>query len=381
MKRKKNKTTAHSEGKKKGRIRRALFFWRKSKARKHDEPPSPWTDIGSNESNWDEPLITRELSFPGPQEDTVAMRVACDRAPYADLIAHARESLDKEICGVLVGQWGEDAGGVFAHVQAIIRGEAARQDSTHVTFTQETWNKIHETLDREHRKRRIVGWYHTHPGFGVRFSDMDLFIQRNFFSSPYQLALVYDPIAGQTAICVNAPTGIRQVDRFWVDGKEISCASAPVSAANLENGTAPLEAQRLRDLETRVNQLVQANEKLHESISKILLGMFMIVSCAACIWIALSVYDKFLAPETPPEHAIMSNIPMLVNGRYMFLGVELVAWDAPPALQQQLLEKLAAGKENHKNPASNKKQLETTAHPQDSTEVPVQTDEEENPED
>jgi hypothetical protein len=40
---------------------------------------------------------------------------------------------------------------------------------------------------------RIVGWYHSHPGFGVFLSDHDTFIHNNFFSSPQQVAWVYDP--------------------------------------------------------------------------------------------------------------------------------------------------------------------------------------------
>jgi len=38
-----------------------------------------------------------------------------------------------------------------------------------------------------------VGWYHSHPGFGVFLSEHDMFIQENFFSSPQQVAWVFDP--------------------------------------------------------------------------------------------------------------------------------------------------------------------------------------------
>ena len=69
-------------------------------------------------------------------------------------------------------------------VEATIRGDAARKGPTHVTFTQETWTQIHKDKDERHPKRQIVGWYHTHPGFGVEFSEMDLFVQRNFFPAP-----------------------------------------------------------------------------------------------------------------------------------------------------------------------------------------------------
>ena len=38
-----------------------------------------------------------------------------------------------------------------------------------------------------------MGWYHSHPGFGVFLSDHDTFIHKNFFSSALQVAWVYDP--------------------------------------------------------------------------------------------------------------------------------------------------------------------------------------------
>jgi hypothetical protein len=39
----------------------------------------------------------------------------------------------------------------------------------------------------------MVGWYHTHPGWGVFLSGPDSFICRNFFNRPLDLALVIDP--------------------------------------------------------------------------------------------------------------------------------------------------------------------------------------------
>ena len=47
--------------------------------------------------------------------------------------------------------------------------------------------------DESYPNERIVGWYHSHPGFGVFLSEHDTFIHQNFFSSPDQVAWVYDP--------------------------------------------------------------------------------------------------------------------------------------------------------------------------------------------
>src|SRR5579872_6162026 len=146
---------------------------------------------------WSEKVKHKRRAFPGPAGATERLRIAMTRQSYADLTAHAKESLNAEICGVLVGELCEDDAGPFVSVEETIRGASAREASTHVTFTQETWTQIHTEKERKHPKRQIVGWYHTHPGFGVEFSEMDIFIQRNFFSGAGQIAFVTDPLGGE----------------------------------------------------------------------------------------------------------------------------------------------------------------------------------------
>ena len=69
----------------------------------------------------------------------------------------------------------------------------AAQAGTYVTFTQDTWEHIYKIKDKDYPDERIMGWYHSHPGFGVFLSDHDTFIHKNFFSSALQVAWVYDP--------------------------------------------------------------------------------------------------------------------------------------------------------------------------------------------
>lgn len=40
---------------------------------------------------------------------------------------------------------------------------------------------------------RIVGWYHSHPGFGAFFSSTDKKTQKDFFNQPFNIGLVVDP--------------------------------------------------------------------------------------------------------------------------------------------------------------------------------------------
>jgi proteasome lid subunit RPN8/RPN11 len=102
---------------------------------------------------------------------------------------HSRSSMKAEVCGVLLGTTADDR----TVVEACVAGINAAQGGAHVTFTQDTWEHIYKIKDQQFPDLKIVGWYHSHPGFGVFLSEHDLFIQENFFSSPQQVAWVYDP--------------------------------------------------------------------------------------------------------------------------------------------------------------------------------------------
>lgn len=107
---------------------------------------------------------------------------------------HGRSSMHAEVCGVLTGSLCWD-GGPYLSIDGRIEGKHASHQTGSVTFTSETWDYIHEELAAKHPGRAIVGWYHTHPGFGIFLSNMDAFIHDNFFSMPWNTAYVFDPQA------------------------------------------------------------------------------------------------------------------------------------------------------------------------------------------
>jgi len=119
--------------------------------------------------------------------DRLHLRISADVA--REIRQHARSQSKTEVCGVLLGSEAEG----LTSIESSIAGENAAQGGAHVTFTQDTWEHIYKIKDRDFPDARIVGWYHSHPGFGVFLSDHDTFIHKNFFSSPQQVAWVYDP--------------------------------------------------------------------------------------------------------------------------------------------------------------------------------------------
>jgi proteasome lid subunit RPN8/RPN11 len=318
-----------------------------SSARKsgNDSESTSRTDLSVRDVAGTEKPLSR--NFPGPRGAQSPLRVAIERSAHAELIAHAKESLNAEICGVLAGSVCVDDEGVFVQVEAAIRGTAANQGSTHVTFTHATWNAIHQTMERDYPRLRIVGWYHSHPGFGVEFSEMDVFIQKNFFGSPTQIALVIDPVSGSVAVAYNSPRGIEYLPRYWVDGRE---QEAKMPAQSMTSATATNEPstsggsveRKVQAIEDRVGQLVLALDELRNSMHRFLL---FIGSLAALAIIAVTAYGFYLQSRgriEPPKNIGFAPVPVQIGDHTAMLGVQIIKWDLPPELDvmNQAVEQL-----------------------------------------
>jgi hypothetical protein len=189
-----------------------------------------------------------------------------------------------------------------------------------------------------------VGWYHTHPGFGVEFSEMDLFIQRNFFSGPTQIALVTDPLSGAVAICVNTPGGIEYLSRFWVDGREQPCRAPqqnsvkPGAAAVTDAPPASDVAQAVQALESRVNQLVHVVDEQRASFYRFLLFVGVIVCLGIVVSVGYFIYSQFISRNEPPKLNQFVPVPVQVGDKTVMIGVGVAEWQVPPELNAIYLQ-------------------------------------------
>lgn len=113
--------------------------------------------------------------------------------------AHALSSLSREVAGVLVGPRPEKQpdGRYAVHIIDTIVAKYTVMQGASVTYTPESWRYLNDTLGERYPNEEavMVGWYHTHPGFGIFLSGMDLFIHQNFFTQIWHVALVLDPRA------------------------------------------------------------------------------------------------------------------------------------------------------------------------------------------
>ena len=111
-----------------------------------------------------------------------------------DMEAHAHTNTRVELGGVMLGQQCiDDEGKPFVVVTDSLRARHYEATRGSFKFTHETWSQITGERNRFHPDLEMVGWYHTHPGWTVFLSPMDLFICNNFFNRSLDVALVIDP--------------------------------------------------------------------------------------------------------------------------------------------------------------------------------------------
>ncbi len=120
------------------------------------------------------------------------MRVRIYPLALGKVIKHALINLDREVAGLLVGKYLKKQD--VLEVWDAITGDQ-KSTSAFVYLQEETMAATAEWLMRERPGLYIVGWYHTHPGFDVFLSSIDIETQKRYqMMFPKAIAMVVDPV-------------------------------------------------------------------------------------------------------------------------------------------------------------------------------------------
>lgn len=108
------------------------------------------------------------------------------------MLKHGRAGVPMEVMGLMLGQFVDDytinCVDVFAMPQS---GTTVSVESVDHAFQ----TKMLEMLKQTGRPEMVVGWYHSHPGFGCWLSSTDINTQSSFESlNSRAVAVVIDPI-------------------------------------------------------------------------------------------------------------------------------------------------------------------------------------------
>jgi len=107
-------------------------------------------------------------------------------------LKHGRAGVPMEVMGLMLGEFVDDymvqVKDVFAMPQS---GTGVSVEAVDPVFQ----TKMLDMLKQTGRPEMVVGWYHSHPGFGCWLSGVDINTQQSFEAlNPRAVAVVVDPI-------------------------------------------------------------------------------------------------------------------------------------------------------------------------------------------
>lgn len=138
-----------------------------------------------------------------PIQEFLAQRVIKPPFPQVYILEEVRDTLTSHLQadvsvehgGILFGQaYTDSEHGVYVEITAAVAAPRTIGTGAHLEFTSESWQGIMNYAKEAHPEANIVGWYHSHPNLGVFMSGTDMRTQRAFFSHPWCVSIVYDPV-------------------------------------------------------------------------------------------------------------------------------------------------------------------------------------------
>ena len=132
------------------------------------------------------------LTFGEIENDDVKVYIKQD--VYKALEKLAASDTTKELGSIILGEYCQEHGKTHVIISQYIEAKYTDASASTLTFTHETWDYVHAEHEKRYPDKKIIGWQHTHPNYGIFLSNYDMFIQENFFNLPFQVAYVIDPI-------------------------------------------------------------------------------------------------------------------------------------------------------------------------------------------
>lgn len=220
---------------------------------------------------------------------TVGERVEEDKniyilqSVYKEIHRFTKNKTTNESGGMLIGSVIEEFGKSNIIINGFIEAKYCEATPTTFTFTHETWEYVHKEIEKKYKGKKIVGWIHTHPDFGIFLSEYDKFIHQNFFAEENQVAYVVDPIQHIEGFY------------FWINGKIEKCKGFYIYDKTGVNINVELDKEKMVDKE----------EKSSVDIKNILLAILAIVIVFLC-FSNISTNNKLEKLEKQQETSLNS---------------------------------------------------------------------------
>ncbi|ELP86428.1 26S proteasome non-ATPase regulatory subunit, putative [Entamoeba invadens IP1] len=152
------------------------------------------------------------------------------------MLKHGRAGVPVEVMGLMLGEY------VDQYTVRVVDVFAMPQNGTGVSV--EAVDEVYQTtmtdmLKQTGRKETIVGWYHSHPGFGCWLSSIDISTQQSFERLNERcVAVVVDPIQSvKGKVVIDAFRTIQNQFGFGTEARQVTSnqghLSKPTSQARV----------------------------------------------------------------------------------------------------------------------------------------------------
>lgn len=220
-----------------------------------------------------------------------------------DIETHAKTDTSVELGGVLLGgQYEDQDGKPFVVVHDCLRAEHYEATKGSFKFTHETWEQITRQREEFSDEFEMVGWYHTHPDWGVFLSGMDMFICDNFFNRPLDVALVVDPCKedrGWFQWTGDPSERVRRTGGFYLVGSRFRQYEIEQVSAALGGNSSMSFDPRVRPIAGQIGSpspVVNIHDRQNPIQQYALLGMLVV----QFLFVAVIAW-KILAPTTTAD--------------------------------------------------------------------------------
>lgn len=144
-------------------------------------------------------------------------KIFISESALSDIKGYLSSDKSNELGGVLLGNVHKDkTGNLFIVIDEIVIARFTEANVVRLTFTHKTWEDINNKVERDFPSKRILGWFHSHPGHTVFLSSYDKFIQENFFDKDFMTAYVYDPVNNTEGFFFWKDKSIEKAKSFYV---------------------------------------------------------------------------------------------------------------------------------------------------------------------
>ncbi|MCE5324750.1 LysM peptidoglycan-binding domain-containing protein [bacterium] len=199
--------------------------------------------------------------------------VRIDAAVHRQIEDFASKDRHTECAGLLLGTVTDEEHERAIHIKAVLPAYDAKGSRTSVKIDLQAWDQILLDRDKCYGDLDVLGWFHTHAGWGVFMSDADVFIHRHFFRHPNMVAYVLDPTMGKDGFF------------YWHDGTIGLCPNYGLVGAA-----------------SAVRRQSKGKRRVGHTLRNIIIGIIMAAAlCMAAIRLPIS--NKIISGVNPSHEA------------------------------------------------------------------------------